>query len=534
MKDWLIRQQLVQAADLENAIRRRGGTVATVAALFSLLEQQGLLTDYQVSKLRKGETDLLRLGRYKILYRNASGSFARVYRGCSIDDGSMVGIKVLRGRWASDPRVVSQFVREAELGKRFKHKNIVPIYDVGTDGDQTYMVMEFVEGGNLRDLLRSRKKFTAADAARVVAEIAEALEYALKLGFTHRDMKLTNVLLSAQGVAKLVDFGLAGVESNWTGIDSDVDRAIEYATLEKHTKAPPGDPRSDLFFLGVILYELLTGVPPYQPTANREERKQFSRYSDIRPIRQVDPNIPRALERVVEQLLEVHPAFRYQSPSDVARDLRRFLAEREGLPGSPTASAGSGGNAATDSSLERTSAGTQSDSASQAESSVKDAAGTSTSSRTSSQPLMLCVESRIKQQDALRQYFTRHGYRVLLLTSLERAIARLKSNPPQYLLLTSDSLGKDPVASYRQALAACFQTQTILITVLAKSQGDCAAEMGESPISGVLIQPVTMRSIRQVAEQLAGNQGAAAPDSDEILTDAANPPPDPDTAVDDD
>lgn len=194
LEDFLLQRRLVEPDQL----RGDGDLPQTADHLLSDLERRGVLTSYQTGKLRRGETDGLRVGQYRLLYRNAAGSFARVFRGCSVEDGSMVGVKVLRQRLASDPRAVTLFRREGELGKRLKHKNIVPIYEVGQDGDQHYITMEFVEGGNFRDFIKIRKSFSAEEATKYVLDIAEGLNYALGLGLTHRDLKLTNVLLSAR------------------------------------------------------------------------------------------------------------------------------------------------------------------------------------------------------------------------------------------------------------------------------------------------------------------------------------------------
>lgn len=199
-QNYLIQSKLVEPAQLQECMVRLQSRGQSIDGLIRELEVRHLLTPYQAAKLRKRDLEGLLLGRFKLLYRNASGSFARVFRGCSIDDGRMIGIKVLRSRWAEDPRKVTLFKREGELGKRLKHKNIVPIYEVGSEGNQHFLTMEFVEGGNFRELLRGRGKFSPEEATRYAIDIAEGLEYALSLGVTHRDMKLTNVLLSAKGL----------------------------------------------------------------------------------------------------------------------------------------------------------------------------------------------------------------------------------------------------------------------------------------------------------------------------------------------
>jgi len=463
-QNFLLRSKLVEPTQLQQCMVRLQSRGQSIDGLIRELETAHALTPYQVAKLNKRDTEGLLLGKFKLLYRNASGSFARVFRGCSVDDGRMVGIKVLRSRWAEDPRKVNLFKREGELGKRLKHRNIVPIYDVGSDGNQHYLTMEFVEGGNFRELLKARTKFAPAEATRYALDIAEGLEYASKLGVTHRDLKLTNVLLSAQGVAKLVDFGLAGQDASLRMIDEEVDRAVEYATLERGSGAPDNDPRSDLYFLGAMYYELLTGKAPYPPTKSKDERRQYSRYRDIRPIREVDPSLPPIIIRIVDKLLQINPSQRYQTPSAVAIDLRLALAELN-----PSA-------------LEAT---------------------PPPSSHKPIAPTVLCVEDRPRQQDSLRQYFSKHGYRVLLLRDFDRALTRLRSDPPKGLVLMGDSLGDGTEALFAKAISSCRSSGTAIVLVLSKGQQNLKDKLAETEFARVLFeQPVTLRSIRKTLEDV--------------------------------
>lgn len=453
----LQRLRLVDSAHLQEA-RRSLGSRVTMDALIRQLESQGALTAYQSGKLLKKETDLLRLGRYKLLYRNASGSFARVFRACSVDDQQVVAMKVLRQRFLDNARAVSLFRREGELGKRLQHKNIVPIYEVGSDGEQHYFSMEFVEGGNFRDFIKIRRKFSPPEATKYLLDMAEGLEYALALGMTHRDLKLSNVLLSSQGVAKLVDFGLAGQDQSLAAIDEEVDRAIEYATLENGTAAPDNDPRSDLYFLGAIYYELLTGQAPYPPTRSREERRSFSRYRDVRPIRQVDPELPTAVLEVATQLMAIHPRDRYQTPTEVVADLRRIARDAVAV--------GNGG-------------------------------GESLPTVKASVPTVVCVENRTKQQDALREYFTKHGYRVLVLTDPVRALNRVESDGAAGLVLIADALGDEVISVYQTAIKRCGKKGTAIVLALSKKQDAIRNQLSETAASRVLNDGVTLRDIRK-------------------------------------
>ena len=189
--------------------------------LLRFLERKGYLTPWQASKLVKGDTDGYFLGGYRMLYRIAAGSFGRVYRAENTRTGEVVAVKVLRRRWADDKRKIVLFEREGKIGMAMQHANIVRILAVSRDpaSGQYYIVMEFVEGGNLRDFLAIRKKLGATEALRLLEETASGLAYALTMGLTHRDLKPTNILISSNSSAKLVDFGLAEIRGFRPGRD---------------------------------------------------------------------------------------------------------------------------------------------------------------------------------------------------------------------------------------------------------------------------------------------------------------------------
>jgi eukaryotic-like serine/threonine-protein kinase len=466
----LLRLQLVPQHQIDDCLGEMGHRGSSPSDLLKCLENKGLLTSYQVSRIEKGEIDGLVLGRYKLMYRNASGSFARVYRACDLKTGRMMGLKVLRQRWSEDPKAVNEFRREAELGKSLQHDNIVPIYEVGQSNGQHYFSMEFVEGGNLRDFINIRKKLTPQEATKCILEMTEGLNYAFSRGSTHRDLKMTNVLMSSQGVAKLVDFGLAGVAEDERNDSESSQRALEYATLEKNTGAPRDDPRSDLYFLGAIYYELLTGIPPLPRTKDRYERSQFSRYLQVRPVRSVEPTLPRSVASVVDRLMQLNPGQRYQSPQEVLRDLRGVVAEL---------SQGGGVPASGDSTV-------------------------SNSSRVSNstEPLctVMCIEDRHKQQDVLREYFSKHGYRVLVLSDLQRGLSRLKSCPPDCMVIMGDALGDQALRGFRDAQELRKNAPYGVILVLAEQQSDWKKRLQEDDRCRVLVQPITLRELRKVVK----------------------------------
>jgi serine/threonine protein kinase len=469
LSDLIARLQLAELGDLR-ACREELSANSSEQEFLDLLQRKHLLTGFQVEKLARRDTDGLVLGGAKLLYRISAGSFARVYRGSSLADDSPVGIKVLRDRWASDPETVKLFHREGEIGRRLKHPNIVPIYAVAQEGTYHYITMEFVEGGNLRDFLKIRGKLEPAEACRYGVNMADALEYALSQGMSHRDLKLTNVLMSSQGTAKLIDFGLAADDHVLNRKDGpDLQQALEYSTLEKGCGGPRNDPRSDLYFLGTILYELLTGAPPYPRTKDREERKRFSRYRDVRPVTAIEPRLPHSVADIVDRLLHTNPQLRYQRPAEVAADLRRTMA---GLAPTTAASPKGSGRAVS-----------------------------------SEPPRILCVESRPKQQDILRDYLSKRGYRVLLLSDAERAIARIAQQPPDCLVLMGQAV-EDVSDAFERAVASDHSHSMGALLVLSEKQ---AAEFNGRQRVRVVRQPIALRGLRNEIESLLKELGKPVP-----------------------
>ncbi len=455
----LVQLTLVEPAHIEECYAELDSSRLKEKEFLGFLESRNYLTSYQVRQIKRGETDSLVIGNYKLLYKNASGSFARVFRACLKETDQMVGLKLLRERWAVDPVSVKMFHREAELCRKLKHKNIVPIYEVGQDRNYHFFTMEFVIGGNLRDFIKIRKKLSPIEATRCILDLAEGLEYALRNGITHRDLKMTNVLMSSTGVAKLVDFGLAGDDSS-----GDAQQALEYATLEKSTGAPQNDPRSDLFFLGTIFYELLIGTPPYARTKSRDERKEIRRYSEIRQIGEVDPLLPNHVIDIVDRLLQINPTYRYQSATELIPELRASIKSlREASEDDLTVNG-------VDSS-------------------------TQIKSLESNGPTVMCVENRPHQQNLLREYLSKHGYRVLMLSNIDRALDRIKNNPPDCIILMGGAIGDDLGSFYKQAVKNGNESSMISIAVLDKKQLFLKDDMNENSTSRVLVQP-QLRDLR--------------------------------------
>ena len=250
-------------------------------------------------------------GRYRLDVKIAEGGFAEVWRGFDLELRRAVAVKVPKhGRLPSAERFIAEARRVAGL----KHPGVVPVFDVGREGDSCFIVSEFVEGGSLADLIVKNRP-TSQEAARLVAEIAETLAYAHRQGFVHRDIKPGNILLDHHGRALLTDFGIAFSPD-------DKGEGGSFGTLPymspEQVEGNALDHRSDIYSLGVVLYELLAGHMPHQATDPVELRRQIVSGTVARI-----PAISTPLERICMKCLARNPADRYQDAGKLAADLRR-------------------------------------------------------------------------------------------------------------------------------------------------------------------------------------------------------------------
>ncbi len=472
----LVKMRLVDKERARECLRLLDSSRRKGADLLQVLLDQHVLTPFQVESIKRLDTGILILGGNKLLYANAAGSFARVYRAERIEDGKTVGVKVLRQRWVNDPATVDLFRREAELGQKLKHPNIVPIFDIGHEGENHFFTMDFVQGGNLKDFVQIRKQIEPIETVKYAMDMARGLEYALNQGVTHRDLKMTNVLFSVDGVAKLIDFGLATDEEMIKRHgDVGIQQALEYSTLEKGTGAPRNDPRSDLFFLGTIMYEMMLGQPPYPRTRSREERKQITRYRNIRPLSDAMPACPRHVSSIVDRLLHINPDERYQSPGEVLQDLTTAYHRLTKETGSNPSVAG------------QSKAGAPSVSYS----------------------TILCVEKRNKEQDLLRDYFSHHGYRVLMMADAGRAAQRVQNDPPALLLLMALNSNEDSNGEYNQLIETAAGQKVPMLVVVPDMNTSLEVPENKENLIHICTQPMSLRKMRTELKSLAKEHGIA-------------------------
>ncbi len=284
-------------------------------------------------------------GRYVLLDPSGSGGTARVYRAHDEVLGRDVALKVLREQYAEDEGFVQRFRREARSAAALSHPNIVPIYDLGRSEDGTYyMAMEYVSGGTLKERIVGRGPLKPRIAASMALQIAEALAIAHEKGVIHRDIKPQNVLMTETGDLKVADFGIARAASatvlTQTGF---VLGTANYMSPEQ-TMGQEVDPKSDLYSLGVVLYEMLTGEVPYRAdTPVAIAMKHVS--EPPRAPREADPEVPEGISALVVKLLAKRPDDRYRDAAVLVEDLQRIA---DGLPPALPKDAGSNGKKGAD------------------------------------------------------------------------------------------------------------------------------------------------------------------------------------------
>ena len=266
--------------------------------------------------------------RYTLLQLLGSGGMAQVYLAHDELLDRNVALKILRDQYAEDEGFVERFKREAQSVASLSHPNIVPIYDWGRSEDGAYyMAMEYVPGGMLKDRIKRDGTLGPGAASGVALQIADALQAAHERGMVHRDIKPQNVLVTRTGDVKVTDFGIARAASSTATATGIVLGTAGYMSPEQ-AKGEPVGPRSDLYSLGVVLYEMLTGNLPYEADS---AIAQAIKHINERPCspRKANPEVPEALDALTIKLLAKNPGDRYASAAELADDLERV---RSGLP----------------------------------------------------------------------------------------------------------------------------------------------------------------------------------------------------------
>ena len=266
------------------------------------------------------------MGPYRILRRLGQGGMGAVYLAFDAKGNRQVAVKVLAAEQAPKPNILRRFQLEGQHGKLLAHPNIVRSFDSGQDEPTGlhYIVLEYVDGQNVHELLEQAGKLNVGDALHIILDIARALEHAHKHQIIHRDIKPGNILLNAAGLAKLSDLGLAkrrDDSSNLTNTSQGIGTPY-YMPYEQAMNAKMADERSDIYALGATLFHLVTGEVPFPGESSLEivERKGVGVYP---PARALNPEVPDLLEDMLAKMMARDPEDRYQTVSEIIVDLER-------------------------------------------------------------------------------------------------------------------------------------------------------------------------------------------------------------------
>ena len=287
--------------------------------------QAGVVTVWQAQQLLAGRSTGFKIDRYVLLQLIGQGGMGRVYLARDTKLNRRVALKILSPERVNNPRAIARFHREAMVGAQLQHENLVRIYDEGEAAGKCYLVMEYIEGKNIGQMIGEAGPLPPSDAARLVRQVALGLEHAQRKGLIHRDVNPYNILVTHDGIAKLTDLGLA--------IDlSDNDRVtrdgatvgtFDYVSPEQARHSHSVDTRSDIYSLGCTLYHMLTGQVPF-PSVGLAEKLFGHQLSEPEPVRNLSPAVPEGLAAVVARTMKKAADDRYSTPLELAQALEPF------------------------------------------------------------------------------------------------------------------------------------------------------------------------------------------------------------------
>lgn len=307
-----------------------GKLPANAKKLAAAFEKAGLLTKWHTEKLFTGKYKGFYLGKYKLLGHIGTGGMSSVYLAEHTLMGDRRAIKVLPKKRVKDASYLARFQLEAKAIASLNHPNIVLAHDIDNQDDVHYIVMEYVDGVDLQTLVKNEGPLDFAMAADVIAQAARGLGHAHSKGVVHRDVKPANLLIDGEGRVRLLDMGLAlvnteGDDSLTVANNENVLGTADYLAPEQALNSHTVDHRVDIYGLGCTLYYLLTGRPPFSDgtLAQRIARHQTEMPKSVRKLR---TDCPGELEGICVKMIQKDPAYRYQSAPDVAEALSKFAA----------------------------------------------------------------------------------------------------------------------------------------------------------------------------------------------------------------
>ena len=315
-----------RAASIARELQKRGITADDVAA--QLLIKRGILTRYQVDRLMEGRSRGFFFDQYRVLDLLGAGGMGWVYRAADTTTDEVVALKVLLDRHKEDRGMLARFQQEARAGLLLDHPNIVRTRATGSAGGMLYMILDFVEGPSLLELLLRRRRLPSTLACDFARQAALGLHHAHQFGWVHRDVKPQNLLVDRQGRVKLLDFGLAMMREGEGGDEFSMVMIFGHECIgtpafmapEQSRDSLTADARSDVYGLGCTLFAALTGDTPF-PMRNPVEVVKAHQTLQPKSVREYFPEIPQGVADIVAKMLAKRPEDRYQTAAAVAEAL---------------------------------------------------------------------------------------------------------------------------------------------------------------------------------------------------------------------
>ncbi len=266
--------------------------------------------------------------RYEIIEKIGSGGMATVYKARCLVLKRYVAVKVLREEYTTDNEFIKRFNTEAESAASLTHPNIVSVYDVGKEGNLYYIVMELIKGKTLKEIILEDGKMGWKWSVKIARQIASALETAHRNNIIHRDIKPHNIIITEDGVAKVTDFGIAKAVSNSTITAFGTTIGSVHYFSPEHAKGGYTDAKSDLYSLGVVIYEMVTGKVPFDADTPVSVALKHMQEKPVEPIK-LNPAIPQSLNDLIMKAMEKEPSMRYNTATEMIQDLDRIIKNPE-------------------------------------------------------------------------------------------------------------------------------------------------------------------------------------------------------------
>ena len=262
--------------------------------------------------------------RYEILEKIGNGGMATVYKAKCHVLNRYVAIKILRDEFTTDSEFIKRFNTEAQSAASLTHPNIVSIYDVGNEDNLYYIVMELIQGKTLKEIINEDGMLSWKWSVNIAIQIASALETAHKHNIIHRDIKPHNIIITEDGMAKVTDFGIAKAVSNSTITAFGTTIGSVHYFSPEHARGGYTDAKSDLYSLGIVMYEMLTGKVPFDADTPVSVALKQVQEEPVEPIK-LNDKIPISVNRIILKAMQKEPALRYQSATEMLTDLRLAL-----------------------------------------------------------------------------------------------------------------------------------------------------------------------------------------------------------------